>query len=490
MNRCLTCSQRVIPAMSEVNQKRAVNAETALVQATSNMRERLFSHSTVTHVGRVVRAVGTSMRISGLPVRIGQRCRVEDRHTGLSIQADVVGLEQGDAVLVPLSGLQGIATDSEVRVVAEQITISVGPELLGRVVDGFGVPLDELPGITSGMAMPMRAQAPNPLNRQRVCKPFPTGVKVIDALVPVGVGQRLGIFAPAGVGKSTLLGMLAAMAESDVIVVGLIGERGREVREFLEDALCEQTRAKSVVVVATSDRAAMERVSAAETATAIAEGFRDQGKHVLLLMDSVTRYARAVREMGLAVGEPPVRQGFPPSVFAELPRLFERSGNNAIGCISAFYTVLTDDDSGLDPIAEETRSILDGHIVLARSLAEKNQFPAVDVLSSQSRLFTQLASAEQQSAAMTVRALLAKFREIEFLIQVGEYKAGSDSLADAAIALMPDIEKLLCQHASERSSFSDTTTQLCTLADKANLLMSANVTEQPSQMSAPGRLDS
>lgn len=461
-----------------------------LATVTNEMRERLHSRSTVSHVGRVVRAVGTSLRISGLPVRIGQRCQVEDRHTGHRIQADVVGLEQGDAILVPLSGLQGIATDSEVRVVSEQVTITVGDELLGRVIDGFGAPLDGAALSGRGVAMPLRANTPNPLTRQRVSKPLATGVKVIDSLITVGVGQRLGIFAPAGAGKSTLLGMLAGNAQSDVIVVGLIGERGREVREFIEDALDEKTRSKTVIVVATSDRAAKERVSAAETATAIAEGFRDQGKHVLLLMDSVTRYARAVREMGLAVGEPPVRQGFTPSVFAELPRLFERSGNNETGCITAFYTVLTDDDTGLDPISEETRSILDGHIVIARALAEKGHFPAIDVLSSQSRLFTQLSEPAHQIAALTLRSLLAKFREIEFLLQVGEYQAGSDALADAAIALMPDIEALLKQSSEESVSFEDTRALLCAVSDRANAATKSTVAGRAAVPPTHEQLDS
>ncbi len=446
-------------------------AEPALETVTSQMRDRLFSHSTVAHVGRVVHAVGTSMRISGLPVRIGQRCQVVDRHSGHKVLADVVGLEQGDAILVPLGGLQGIACDAEVRVVAEHASVQVSEHLLGRVIDGFGQPLDNLVLPEVGVCMPLRTQTPNPLTRMRVDEPLITGVKAMDAFLTVGIGQRVGIFAPAGAGKSTMLGMLASQAESDVIVIGLIGERGREVREFLEDVLGAETLKKSVVVVATSDKSAKERVSAADTATAIAEGFRDQGKHALLLVDSVTRYARAVRELGLAVGEPTVRQGYTPSVFAELPRLFERSGNSHLGCITAFYTVLSDDETGQDPISEETRSILDGHIVLSRALGEKGHFPAIDVLASQSRLFGHLASSKQQSAALVIRSLLAKFNDVEFLLQLGEYQSGSDALADAAIALMPDIENLLKQSVQDTSAFDDTLSQLQSIAERASMTL-------------------
>lgn len=403
------------------------------------------------HTGRVVRAVGTSLVVSGLPARIGQRCEVVDRHSGGRVLADVVGIDRGDAVLVPLGGLDGIAVDSEVRVIGERGAVRVGAELLGRVVDGFGAPIDERETAdrSASREMPLVAAAPHPLRRRPVSERLDTGVRAIDALLTVGIGQRLGIFAPAGVGKSTLLGMLARHAHADVIVVGLIGERGREVREFIDNTLHASTRDRCVVVVATSDRPAMERVSAARTATAIAEGFRDDGRRVLLLMDSVTRFARALREVGLAVGEPAVRQGFPPSVFAELPRLFERSGGAEHGSITAFYTVLTDDDDGLDPIAEETRSILDGHIVLSRAIAETGHFPAIDVLASLSRLFPALNDERTAALAAHVRALLAKHRGIEFLLQVGEYAKGSDPLADEAIARRGAIDAFLAQPAGE-----------------------------------------
>ncbi|ASJ70505.1 FliI/YscN family ATPase [Granulosicoccus antarcticus] len=420
---------------------------------------RLQGRSMVQYTGRVVHAVGTSLRVSGLPVRIGQRCEVHDRISNTVVLADVVGINNGDAVLVPLGGLQGVAVESTVRIVSEQATVPAGEALLGRVIDGFGQVLDDLGDLPPGPRVTLHRAAPNPLHRRRVQDRLTTGVRSIDTLMTVGIGQRIGIFAPAGVGKSTLLGMLAMHADADVIVVGLIGERGREVLEFLEDALSEDARSRAVIVVATSDRPAMERVNAAITATAIAEGFRDKGQHVLLLMDSVTRFARAVREVGLAVGEPPVRQGFTPSVFAELPRLFERAGNNAEGSITAFYTVLTDDDDGLDPVAEETRSILDGHIVLSRSIAEQNQFPAIDVLASLSRLARHLTSEQEQLAAGQLRTLLAKYRDIEFLLQVGEYKAGSDALADKAIARQVAIKEFL-QQAPEAGMSSDESTVL------------------------------
>jgi ATP synthase in type III secretion protein N len=311
---------------------------------------------------------------------------------------------------------------------------------------------------------PLYAPAPDPMKRPSIDRVLPTGVKVIDAMLTIGVGQRLGVFAAAGGGKSTLMGMLARHAQADIIVIALIGERGREVREFIQDCLGKVGLARSVIICATSDRPAMERVRAAHHATAIAEGFRSQGQSVLLLMDSATRFARALREIGLAAGEPAVRRGFPPSVFAELPRLFERAGSDEHGSITGIYTVLLEDEEGGDPVGEEVRSILDGHVVLSRKLGAEGHYPAVDVLASLSRLFPRLAGAEHRVAATRVRALLAKHAEIAFLVQVGEYRPGSDPLADQALALKPEIDLLLHQEAEVGADHASTIALLRGLA--------------------------
>ena len=416
--------------------------------------------------GRVVQAFGTTMRVSGLRAQIGQQCLIRDpsRPQAEPLRAEVVGLREHEAILVPLGSMQGVSMGAEVEAIERGALIPVGAGLLGRVLDAFGEPLDGEPLPSSTALRPFHAEPPNPLSRRPIKRPFVTGVRAIDGLLTVGEGQRLGVFAMAGGGKSTLLGMLARQAQSDVNVIALVGERGREVSEFLEHSLGPEGRARSVVVVSTSDRPAMERLRAAQTATAIAEHFRAQGRRVLLLMDSVTRYARALREIGLSVGEPAVRRGFPPSVFAELPRLFERAGNDAHGSITAFYTVLAEDEDGSDPVAEETRSILDGHIVLSRDLAQAGHYPAIDVLASTSRVFGQVTSRPQQDAAQHVRALMAKHQEIRFLLQVGEYAPGSDALADAAIDAQPALRELLRQRPDEASPMDDTLRQLQQLA--------------------------
>ena len=406
--------------------------------------------------GKIVQAIGTTIRVSGVHARIGQQCRIVDRTSGKNILAEVVGFANELSILLPLGNLQGIAADAEVEVMQERSTVPFGEALLGRVLDCFGETLDEEEILGELTEQSLYSEAPNPLKRKPINMAFSTGVRAIDALLTVGVGQRVGVFATAGGGKSTLLGMLARQSTADINVIALVGERGREVREFLDDSLGEEGLRRSVVIVATSDRPAMERVRAAQTATAIAEGFRAQGKQVLLLMDSVTRFARALREIGLSAGESPVRRGFPPSVFAELPRLFERSGNDDTGSITAFYTVLSEEEDNSDPVAEEVRSILDGHIVLSRSLAQSGHYPAIDVLSSVSRTFSRVTNPEHQQAAIHLRTLLAKHAEIEFLLQVGEYKAGSDPIADESIEKLRAIQSLLRQRPDEATNFDTT----------------------------------
>ncbi|MDT8757385.1 FliI/YscN family ATPase [Sphingomonas psychrotolerans] len=409
---------------------------------------------TVERRGRLVEVLGTTLKVTGIAPRIGDACEVIEPSTGRAVPVEVVGIAGQATILTPLADVRGLSVDAEVIVRSGEESVPWGDGLLGRVLDGRGRPIDGKGDLPADLKRrPLHAPAPQPMERALINAPLPTGVRAIDTLLTVGQGQRLGVFAMAGGGKSTLLGMLARFAQADVIVIALIGERGREVREFIEDALGEDGLARSVIVCATSDRAAMERVRAAHHATAVAEGFRSEGRNVLLLMDSVTRFARALREIGLAAGEPPVRRGFPPSVFAELPRLFERAGNDATGSITGIYTVLIEDEEGDDPIGEEVRSILDGHVILSRKLGATGHYPAIDILGSLSRLFPRLAEPAHRDAATRVRALLAKHAEIEFLVQVGEYRAGADPLADRAIAAKPEIDSLLRQDANRPEDF-------------------------------------
>ena len=432
---------------------------------TQRLLRALQATRTVVEMGRVVQAGGTVLRATGLRARIGQQCRIFDPANGdvaESLLAEVIGFAGAEAILAPYGPLQGVAVGAAVQALSDEATVPCGPALLGRVIDAFGRPLDDRP-LEAGPNLhstPLYADAPSPLARRGIDAPLATGVRAIDAALTVGEGQRVGIFAMAGGGKSTLLGMLARQARADVNVIALVGERGREVREFLDDSLGEDGLARSVVVVSTSDRPALERVRAAYAATAIAEGFRKEGKRVLLLIDSVTRFARGLRELGLSAMEPPVRRGYPPSVFAEMPRLFERAGNDAFGSITAFYTVLAEDDDNSDPVAEEVRSILDGHIVLSRALAQAHHYPAIDVLGSASRVFTRVAAREHQEAAGRLRSLMARYADVEFLLRVGEYQAGADPLADKAIERMPAVKALLQQRSDEATDIAATVAQL------------------------------
>jgi len=412
--------------------------------------------------GRVVQVTGTVIKAVIPSVKIGEICILKNPGSTQELHSEVVGFARGTALLMPLGEIHGISGETEVIPTGRVHLVPVGMGLLGRILDGLGNPLDthKRGPLTTSRYYPVFADAPDPLSRRIIDTPVSLGVRAIDCLLTCGEGQRMGIFAAAGGGKSTLLGMLVKGADVDVTVVALIGERGREVREFLEHELGEEGCRKSVIVCATSDKSAMERCNAAYVATAIAEYFRDQGKRVLFLMDSVTRFARAQREIGLAAGEPPTRRGFPPSVFAALPRLMERVGMNDKGSITALYTILVEGDDMTEPIADETRSILDGHIILSRKLAAANHYPAIDVLASISRVMRMIVSPRHNKAAGRMRELMAKYQEMELLIKIGEYKRGSDHLADEAIQKIDSIREFLRQATDEFSTFEQTLSRL------------------------------
>lgn len=411
--------------------------------------------------GRVKRVAGTVIEASAPRARVGEICLLRNPGESSELAAEVVGFSNETAYLTAMGDVLGISSSTEVIATGATHRVAVGPGLLGRVLNGMGEPIDgTASAIDAADHYPVYAEPPDPLTRRMITEPLALGIKAIDGLMTCGEGQRMGIFSAAGVGKSTLLAMLVKNAEVDVTVVALIGERGREVREFIETRLGPEGMAKTVLVVATSDRPAMERVKAAYVATTIAEYFRDRGRRVLLLMDSVTRFARAQREIGLAAGEAPSRRGFPPSVFAVLPKLMERVGQSDKGSITALYTVLVEGDDINEPVADETRSILDGHIVLSGKLAAANHFPAVDVLASLSRVMKTVVVAEHERAASRLRDLIAKFQEIELLVRVGEYKQGADAGADEALAKMESIRAFLRQGGDDAVSFPQTLSAL------------------------------
>jgi ATP synthase in type III secretion protein N len=405
-------------------------------------------HLLLRRTGVVVEVAGTMLRARGVRARVGEHCVIKSLAYGRSIEseAEVIGVQDQDLLLMPFGGVQGLGVDAQVWSKGQPLLMPVGEGFLGRVIDARGVPIDDRGDIQGKtQQVDLQRAAPRPMSRRRIDQVFVTGVRSIDTLCTVGQGQRVGIFAPAGVGKSVLLGMLARESNCDVAVVALIGERGREVREFVEDCLGPAGQSKAIVIVATADAGPIERARAAFAATAMAEHFRDQGKRVLLLVDSLTRFARAQREIGLARGEPPTRRGYPPSLFAALPQLLERAGNAEIGTLTAFYTVLMEDEITPDPVAEEVRSLLDGHLVLSRRQAERGLYPALDSNASLSRLMSSLVDPWQRQAAARVRELLARRNEIDMLVQMGEYKRGQDVLSDESLDRAEAIDTLLRQ---------------------------------------------
>ncbi len=415
--------------------------------------------------GRVTRVVGLVLEAMGLDVGLGSLCRVTSHSRDHSVLAEVVGFHERSVLLMPLGDMDGLHPGSSVQPLGRTFGVDVGPGLLGRVLNGLGHPIDGKGKLDVVERVPLTAEPPNPLDRQPIDRPLETGVRAVDGLLTVGRGQRVGIFAGSGVGKSTLLGMIARHAQADVNVIALLGERGREVREFIDNALGPEGLARSVVIVATGDQAALVRARGALVATAIAEYFRDQGKQVLLMVDSVTRVAMAWREIGLATGEPPTTKGYPPSVFANLPRLLERAGNGPRGGITGVYTVLVDGDDFNEPVADAARSILDGHLVLTRRLAARNHFPSIDVLESKSRVKDHIVPAAQRLAGNALLRLEAAYREKEDLILVGAYQRGSDPYVDAAIQLRERMLRFLQQRPDEIAAYGDSYTSLLELAE-------------------------
>jgi flagellum-specific ATP synthase len=392
--------------------------------------------------GQVDEVRGLSVAVRGVPVRVGELVLIGGN---AKLPAEVVSVQGELATCLPLGPIAGIGTGDRVLATGRPMSVAVGEQLLGRVLDGLGRPLDGS-ALPSGMArVSVESTPPDAMTRQRVTQPMPLGVRAIDTLVPVGRGQRMGIFAGSGVGKSSLLSMMTRGTQADVTVLALVGERGREVREFLEDDLGPEGLRNAVVVVATSDQPPMVRLRAAFVATRIAEWFRDTGKEVLLMMDSVTRLAMAQREIGLSAGEPPATRGYPPSVFAMLPQLLERAGGSAVGSITGLYTVLVEGDDHNEPIADTARSILDGHIVLDRKLANAGHYPSIDVLSSVSRVSNAITTPEQKTLARQARQLLDARKDVKELVEIGAYVAGTNPAADRALALWPNLESFLQQ---------------------------------------------
>ena len=416
--------------------------------------EQLFQKSYVKELGKVVKVVGLTIESVGPPAKLNDVCVITSKDGTHSVNAEVVGFKDNRILLMPFESVDGIGLGAYVENTKEPLQVMVGDEILGKTLDGLGRPIDgEELFVTK--TYPVEAPAPDPLKRKIIDEVLPLGVKAVDGLISLGKGQRIGIFAGSGVGKSTLLGMFARNTKADINVIALIGERGREVREFIERDLGEEGMRRSVLVVATSDKPALIRNKAAKTATAIAEYFRDQGKDVLLMMDSLTRFSMAQREIGLASGEPPVTRGYPPSVYSEMPKLLERAGCDDRGSITGLYTVLVDGDDFNEPITDTARSILDGHIMLSTKLGHKNHYPAIDILQSISRCMSQIATKEHKEYAGKLKNVLAVYQEAEDLINIGAYKEGSNPEIDYAISKIAKVNEFLRQDVNSKYVFDE-----------------------------------
>ncbi|MBV8298792.1 MAG: flagellar protein export ATPase FliI [Candidatus Eremiobacteraeota bacterium] len=415
----------------------------------------LHATDLIRHNGKVSQVIGVVIESNGPAMSVGETCLIQYKRRDQAVIAEVVGFRDNKVLLMPLGELGGIAAGNEVVALGKPLQIGLSNALLGRVLDGLGRPLDDLGPLEEARRAEVDGSPPSSLHRRRVTEPLSTGVRAIDGLLSVGKGQRVGIFAGSGVGKSTVLGMIARNTSADVNVIALVGERGKEVRDFLERDLGPEGLRRSVVIVATSDQPALVRIKAAYVATRVAEFFRDQGLDVMLMMDSVTRFAMAQREVGLAIGEPTTTRGYTPSVFALLPKLLERTGTSEHGTITALYTVLVDGDDMNEPIADAVRAILDGHIVLSRKLAAANHYPAIDVLASVSRVMPDVAPPSHLAGASTVRDILATYRDAEDLINIGAYVAGSNPRVDHALARIDQVRAFLRQGIYERATYDD-----------------------------------
>lgn len=419
-----------------------------------NKYRELLDKSYEKKLGKVVKVVGLTIESIGPDARLNDLCVIVSKDKTQTIMAEVVGFKDDRILLMPYDNVEGVGIGSTVECTNAPLTISVGDDLLGKTLDGLGNPIDGTQ-FSCYDRYSVEAMPPDPLKRELIDEVLPLGVKAVDGVITVGKGQRIGIFAGSGVGKSTLLGMFARNTKADINVIALIGERGREVREFIERDLGEEGMKRSVVVVATSDKPALIRNKAAKTATAIAEYFRDQGKDVLLMMDSLTRFSMAQREIGLASGEPPVSRGYPPSVYAQMPKLLERAGKSDVGSITGLYTVLVDGDDFNEPITDTARSILDGHIMLSRKLVHKNHYPAIDILQSISRVMSSIATSDHKLVANKLKNVLATYNEAEDLINIGAYKNGSNKNIDYAIANIEAVNQFLTQNVNDKFDFPE-----------------------------------